>query len=51
MLKFKGYTSIVIQHEMDHLDGIMFYDRINQENPFKLPPNVPIRSLYSSREE
>lgn len=51
LLKFKGYTSIVIQHEMDHLDGVMFYDRINQENPFKLPPNVPIRSLYSSREE
>lgn len=46
MFKFKGYQSIVIQHEMDHLNGIMFYDRINKENPFKLPDNVAIESLY-----
>ena len=44
--KFKGYGSIVIQHEIDHLNGIMFYDRINKENPFKLPDNVEIESLY-----
>jgi peptide deformylase len=46
VMKFKGYQSILIQHEMDHLDGIMFYDRINQENPFKLPQGVEIRSLH-----
>ncbi len=46
ILKFKGYHSIVIQHEIDHLEGIMFYDRINKENPFKLPDNVAIESLY-----
>lgn len=46
VMKFKGYQAIIIQHEMDHLDGIMFYDRINQENPFKLPQGVEIRSLY-----
>lgn len=46
ILKFKGYGSIIIQHEMDHLNGIMFYDRINKENPFKLPENVSIESLY-----
>ncbi|MFD2208542.1 peptide deformylase [Virgibacillus halophilus] len=44
MLKLSGYSSIVIQHEIDHLNGIMFYDRINKENPFKLPENS--RSLY-----
>ncbi len=49
VLKFKGYQAIVIQHEMDHLDGIMFYDRINQENPFKLPQDVEIRSLYDQK--
>ena len=32
MLKLKGYSSIVIQHEIDHLNGIMFYDRFNKEN-------------------
>ncbi|HWO96457.1 MAG TPA: peptide deformylase [Bacillus sp. (in: firmicutes)] len=46
IFKFKGYGSIVIQHEIDHLNGIMFYDRINKENPFKLPDNVTIESLY-----
>ncbi|WP_054860980.1 peptide deformylase [Gracilibacillus sp. JCM 18860] len=44
VLKLKGYSSIVIQHEIDHLDGIMFYDRIDTENPFKLPENC--KSLY-----
>jgi len=46
VLKFKGYQAIIIQHEIDHLDGIMFYDRINKENPFKLPQGVEIRNLY-----
>ncbi|KKI92515.1 peptide deformylase [Bacillus sp. SA1-12] len=40
IVKLSGYPSIVIQHEIDHLDGIMFYDRINRENPFKLPENT-----------
>ncbi|MFJ8458744.1 peptide deformylase [Lysinibacillus xylanilyticus] len=43
---FNGYGSILMQHEIDHLNGIMFYDRINKENPFKLPDNVIIESLY-----
>lgn len=45
-LRFKGFDAIVMQHEIDHLNGIMFYDRINQEHPFKLPEGVPISSLY-----
>lgn len=39
-LKLKGLPSIAIQHEIDHLDGILFYDRINKENPFKVPDHV-----------
>ncbi|GAK14456.1 peptide deformylase [Geomicrobium sp. JCM 19039] len=27
-LRLRGYLAIVVQHEMDHLNGIMFYDRI-----------------------
>ncbi|WP_062048456.1 peptide deformylase [Bacillus sp. JCM 19034] len=27
-LRLKGFAAIVFQHELDHLDGIMFYDRI-----------------------
>lgn len=45
-LRFKGFDSIVMQHEMDHLNGVMFYDRINKDNPFKLPEDAPISSLY-----
>ncbi len=35
-----GLTSIVLQHEMDHLSGIMFYDRINKLNPNKIDSKV-----------
>jgi peptide deformylase len=45
VLRFKGYPAIVAQHELDHLNGIMFYDRINKENPYKLPDHVEINSL------
>lgn len=44
-LRLKGFPAIVFQHEFDHLNGIMFYDRINEKNPFKLPDNVEIKSL------
>lgn len=35
ILDLKGYSSIVIQHEIDHLKGILFYDHINKIEPFK----------------
>ncbi|WP_156856308.1 peptide deformylase [Oceanobacillus sp. AG] len=38
-IRLKGYLAIVFQHEIDHLNGIMFYDHINQENPFYIPEN------------
>lgn len=28
-VKLKGYNSIVVQHEIDHTNGIMFYDHID----------------------
>lgn len=37
--KLKGYLAVVFQHEYDHLQGIMFTDRINPENPFYVPDN------------
>ncbi|MFC4617195.1 peptide deformylase [Camelliibacillus cellulosilyticus] len=39
-LKLKGLAAIAIQHEIDHLDGILFYDHINQDDPFKIPDGV-----------
>lgn len=32
-IKLKGFPAIVVQHEIDHLNGIMFYDHINSDNP------------------
>lgn len=32
-LAFKGFGSILMQHEIDHLNGIMFYDRIDKNRP------------------
>lgn len=31
----RGYEAIVLQHEIDHLSGILYYDRIDKNNPFK----------------
>ncbi|MFC4404721.1 peptide deformylase [Gracilibacillus xinjiangensis] len=39
-LKLKGYAAIVFQHEIDHLNGVMFYDHINKEDPFLIPENT-----------
>lgn len=33
------FPAIAIQHEIDHLNGILFYDHINKLNPFKPKPN------------
>ena len=30
----RGYEAIVLQHEIDHLNGILFYDHINKKDPF-----------------
>lgn len=34
-LRLRGMRAIVCQHELDHLDGIMFYDHINMSNPLE----------------
>jgi peptide deformylase len=36
----EGKVAIVLQHEMDHLSGILFYDRINKKNPFQKAPGA-----------
>lgn len=42
--KFKGYIAVVFQHEYDHLQGILFFDRINKEQPMFVPENsTPIK--------
>lgn len=34
----RGYDAIVLQHEIDHLKGILFYDHIDPKDPFKVIP-------------
>jgi peptide deformylase len=34
-LRLKGLPAICFQHEIDHLNGIMFYDYIDKMDPFK----------------
>ncbi|QFT88700.1 Peptide deformylase 2 [Bacillus sp. THAF10] len=42
-LRLKGLLSIVFQHEIDHLNGVMFYDHIDAQNPFQPPQGaIPI---------
>ncbi len=36
----RGYDAIVLQHEIDHLDGILFYDRIDKRDPDKKIPGA-----------
>ncbi|QDI90654.1 peptide deformylase [Salicibibacter halophilus] len=36
VLRFRGLPAIVVQHEIDHLNGVMFYDRIEDySGPYK----------------
>jgi peptide deformylase len=39
-LRLKGLPAIVFQHEIDHLNGVMFYDHINERNPFEAPADA-----------
>ena len=38
-LRLSGLPAIAFQHELDHLNGVMFYDRINEKDPFGEIPN------------
>lgn len=33
-MRLKGLPAIAFQHEMDHLNGVMFFDHIDPKNPF-----------------
>ncbi|MEG0264675.1 MAG: peptide deformylase [Erysipelotrichaceae bacterium] len=39
-IRAKGYEAIVLQHEIDHFSGIMYYDSIDSENPWKEDNNA-----------
>lgn len=33
VISAKGYIAVVLQHEYDHLNGILYYDHIDNKNP------------------
>lgn len=33
-IRARGYLAIVLQHELDHFKGILFYDHIDRKDPF-----------------
>lgn len=37
-IKLSGFLAIVLQHEIDHLNGIMFYDHIDPIHPLEAKP-------------
>ena len=39
-IKASGYLAIVLQHELDHFKGILFYDHINKKDPFYVDENA-----------
>lgn len=43
-VRLKHYPSIVVQHELDHLVGGLFYDHIDKENPFNHPDDLMLLS-------
>ncbi len=40
--KLRDYPAIVCQHEIDHLNGVLFFDHINKKNPFNVDENTVI---------
>ncbi|WP_339197956.1 peptide deformylase [Solibacillus sp. FSL R5-0449] len=41
-MRLSGLPAIAFQHELDHLNGVMFYDRIDEKDPFiQLENSIP----------
>lgn len=34
------FESVAVQHEIDHLNGILYSDKINPDNPFEIKPGA-----------
>lgn len=39
-IRARGILAIVMQHEIDHLEGVLFYDHIDPNNRFKIIENA-----------
>lgn len=41
-IRLKDFPAICVQHEIDHTNGVMFYDHINPENPWAVKDGMLI---------
>ncbi len=41
-IKASGYFAIALQHEIDHLSGVLFYDRIDASDPWKVDAEAEV---------
>ncbi|MBB5182033.1 peptide deformylase [Catenisphaera adipataccumulans] len=41
-IRASGYFAIALQHEIDHLSGKLFYDRIDPKDPWKSDPEAEV---------
>ena len=48
IMQFEGFYSHLLQHEIDHMDGLMFLDRM--EEPIKLLTDKDLEILYKDSE-
>lgn len=39
-IRARDYLAIVLQHEIDHFSGTLFYDHINKDDPFAHPEDA-----------
>ena len=39
-IKADGYLAIILQHELDHFKGVLYYDHINTSDPKYADPNA-----------
>lgn len=42
IIKAKDILSIVLQHELDHLNGVLFYDHIDKKHPWDAEPALKL---------
>lgn len=40
VIQAEGFDAIVLQHEIDHLNGVLFYDYLDKKDPFKEKANA-----------
>lgn len=50
-LRLEGYPAIVFQHEYDHLDGIMFVDKLTTVEVLESDPKIKSFPLYTVEED